>query len=70
MGCIYSLGKVLFGVGIIDVINMYYGKLSIFIGVDYDECFGDLIDKMDVGKLVWDIVGFGYDIIFNCDVLE
>ncbi len=70
LGCIYSSGKVPFGAGIIDAINTYYGKPSIPIGADYDERFGDPIDKMDAGKLARDTAGFGHDIIFNRDVPE
>lgn len=70
LGCIYSSGKVPFGAGIIDAINTYYGKPDIPIGAEYDENFGDPVDKMDAEKLARDTAGYGHDIIFNRDVPE
>lgn len=70
LGCIYSSGKVPFGAGVIDAINTYYGKPDLLIGAEYDESFGDPVDKMDAGKLARDTAGFGHDIIFNRDVPE
>ncbi len=70
LGCIYSSGKVPFGAGIIDAINTHYGKPDLPIGAEYDESFGDPVDKMDAGKLARDTAGFGHDIIFNRDVTE
>ena len=70
LGCIYSSGKVPFGAGVIDAINTHYGKPDLPIGAEYDDSFGDPVDKMDAGKLARDTAGFGHDIIFNRDVPE
>lgn len=48
--------------------NTYYGRPNIPIAAEYDEGFGDPVDKMDAGKLARDTAAFGYDIIFNRDV--
>ncbi|MEM6630486.1 MAG: nucleoside hydrolase [Bacteroidota bacterium] len=68
LGCIYSSGKVPFGVGIIDAINTYFDEPNIPIGADHDKSFGDPVDKMDAGKLARDTIAFHHDLIFNTDV--
>lgn len=67
LGCIYSSGKVPFGAGIIDAINTHFAYPDIPIGAEYDETFGDPMDKMDAGKLARDTAAFGHDIVFNRD---
>lgn len=68
LGCIFSSGKVPFGAGIIDAINTYFGKSDIPIGAEYDDSFGDPVDKMDAEKLARDTAAYGHDAIFNTDV--
>ena len=68
LACIYSSGKVPYGVGIIDAINTYYDRPDIPIGSEYDEGFGDPVDKMDAGKLAQDTLAFGHDKISSKDV--
>ncbi len=70
IGCIYSSGKVPYGAGIIEAINIYYGRPDIPIGAYYGDEVGDPVDKMTAGKLVRDSVAFGNRIIHNTDAEE
>ncbi len=70
IGCIYSSGKVPYGAGIIEAINIYYGRPDIPIGAYYGDEVGDPADKMSAGKLVRDTVAFGNTIIHNTDTEE
>ncbi|MGF1587194.1 MAG: hypothetical protein ACFCUM_17885 [Bacteroidales bacterium] len=69
-GCIYSSGKVPYGAGITEAINIYYGRPDIPIGAYYGDEVGDPVDKMTAGKLVRDTVAFGNRIIQNTDTEE
>lgn len=69
-GCIYSSGKVPYGAGIIEAINIYYGRPDIPIGAYYGDEVGDPRDKMTAGKLVRDTAAFGNRIIHNTDTRE
>ena len=69
-GCIYSSGKVPYGAGIIEAINIYYGRPDIPIGAYYGDEVGDPVDKMTAGKLVRDTLAFGHRIIHNSDAEE
>ncbi len=70
IGCIYSSGKVPFGAGIVEAINVYYGRPDIPIGAYHGNEVGDPVDKMTAGKLVRDTVAFGNSIIYNTDTKE
>jgi hypothetical protein len=70
IGCIYSSGKVPYGAGITEAINIYYGRPDIPIGAYYGDEVGDPVDKMTAGKLVRDTVAFGNSIIYNTDAEE
>ncbi len=70
IGCIYSSGKVPYGAGITEAINIYYGRPDIPIGAYYGDEVGDPVDKMTAGKLVRDTVAFGHSIIHNTDAEE
>lgn len=70
IGCIYSSGKVPYGAGIIEAINIYYGRPDIPVGANYDDEVGDPVDKMTAGKLVRDTVAFGNSILLNTDAQE
>lgn len=70
IGCIYSSGKVPFGAGIIEAINIYYGRPNIPIGANYKTDVGDPVDKMNAEKLANDTASFGHTIIKNRDTHE
>jgi hypothetical protein len=70
IGCIYSSGKVPYGAGITEAINIWYGRPGIPIGAYYGNEVGDPVDKMTAGKLVRDTVAFGNSIIYNTDAEE
>ena len=70
VGCIYSSGKVPYGAGIVEAINIWYGRPDIPIGAYYGDEVGDPVDKMTAGKLVRDTVAFGNSIIHNTDAEE
>lgn len=70
LGCIYSSGKVPFGVGVIDAINTYYGRPDILVGATYRDEIGDPKDKMTAEKLARDTTAFQNNIIHNEDAAE
>jgi len=70
VGCIYSSGKVPYGAGIIEAINIYYGRPEIPIGAYHGDEVGDPVDKMTAEKLARDTVAFGNRIIHNTDAEE
>ncbi len=70
IGCIYSSGKVPFGAGIIEAINIYYGRPQIPIGAYYGDEVGDPKDKMTAEKLARDTIAFKNKIIHNSDTEE
>lgn len=70
IGCIYSSGVVPFGAGIIEAINIYYGRPDIPIGANYNKDVGDSVDKMGAEKLVRDTTAFKNTIIENKDAEE
>jgi inosine-uridine nucleoside N-ribohydrolase len=70
VGCIYSSGKVPYGAGIVEAINIYYGRPDIPIGAYHGDEVGDPVDKMTAEKLVHDTVAFGHSIIHNTDAEE
>jgi hypothetical protein len=70
LGIIYSSGAVPYGAGIVDAINVYYGRPDIPIGACYDSTFGDPVDKMLAEKLSKDTAAFGNSIIHNREAPE
>jgi hypothetical protein len=70
VGCIYSSGKVPFGAGITEAINIYYGRPEIPIGAYHGDEVGDPVDKMSAEKLVRDTAAFKNKIIYNTDTEE
>lgn len=70
IGCIYSSGKVPFGAGIVEAINIYYGRPDIPIGAYHGVEIGDPVDKMTAEKLARDTAAFKNSIIFNTDAEE
>ncbi len=69
-GCVFSSGKVPYGAGIIDAINVYYGRADIPVGACHDLTFGDPVDKMSAEKLARDQAAFGNRIVHNHDAEE
>ena len=70
LGVIYSSGKVPYGVGIIDAINVYYERPEVAVGASHDLSLGDPKDKMDAEKLAKDTVPYKNKLIHNHDALE
>lgn len=70
IGCIYSSGAVPYGAGIIEAINIYYGRPAIPIGANHEKEVGDPVDKMQTEKLAKDTAAFKNTIINNRDAGE
>ncbi len=70
IGCVYSSGKVPYGAGVIEAINVYYGRPTIPVGAYYGDDIGDPVDKMLAETLAKDKVRFGNTIIHNRDARE
>jgi len=70
LACIYSSGKIPFGVGVIDAINSYFGRPEIPIGTDFENNIGDPIDKMNATILAKQTELFGHDIVQASDAVE
>ena len=70
IGCIYSSGKVPFGAGIVEAINIYYGRPDIPIGAYHGAEVGDPVDKMSAEKIARDTAAFKNSIIYNTDAEE
>jgi hypothetical protein len=70
LGCIFSSGKVPYGAGVVEAINIYYGRPQIPIGAAHDDVVGDPVDKMTAEKLAKDTAAFGNRIVHNRDAEE
>jgi hypothetical protein len=70
IGCMYSSGKVPYGAGVVEAINIYYGRPEIPIGAAHDDEVGDPVDKMTAEKLARDTAAFGNTIIHSRDAEE
>jgi len=70
IGCIYSSGKVPYGAGVVEAINVYYDRPQIPIGAAHDDEVGDPVDKMTAEKLAKDTAAFGNTIIHSRDTEE
>jgi hypothetical protein len=70
VGCIYSSGKVPYGAGVVEAINVYYGRQEVPVGAAYDDKVGDPVDKMTAEKLAKDTAAFGNTIIHSRDTEE
>ena len=70
LGCIYSSGRVPYGAGVVDAINMYFGRDDIPVGACHIDCIGDPVDKMQAEKLARDTAAFQNRIIHNRDAKE
>jgi hypothetical protein len=70
LACVYSSGKVPYGAGIVQAINIYYGRPNIPVGAYHGDDIGDPVDKMSAEKLAKDTAAFGNTIIHNRDAEE
>ena len=70
VGCIYSSGKVPYGAGVIEAINIYYGRTEIPVGAYWGNDLGDPVDKMGTEKLSKNTATFKNKIIHNKDAEE
>jgi hypothetical protein len=70
IGCIFSSGRVPYGAGIIEAINIYYGRADIPIGAYHKGDVGDPVDKMNAQKLVQNTGTFGHSIMHSRDAQE
>ncbi len=70
VGCVYSSGRVPYGAGVIEAINVYYGRPGIPVGAAHDDFVGDPVDKMTAEKLARDKAAFGHGIVHNRDAPE
>ena len=70
IGCVYSSGKVPYGAGVVEAINVYYGRPEIPVGAAHDDTVGDPIDQMTAEKLAKDTAAFGNTIIHSRDAEE
>jgi hypothetical protein len=70
LACIYSSGKVPYGAGVVEAINIYYGRGAIPVGATYGQEVGDSVDKMGTEKLARDTAAFKNRIIHNTGAEE
>lgn len=70
LGCIYSSGKVPYGAGIVQAINIYRGRPDIPVGAAHDTIVGDPVDKISAEKLVRDTGAFKNTIVHNRDAIN
>ncbi len=67
LGCVFSSGKVPYGAGIVQAINIYRGRPHIPVGAAHDTLVGDPVDKMSAEKLAKDTPAFKNTIVHNRD---
>jgi len=70
LGCIYSSGSVPYGAGVIEAINIYYGRPDIPVGAAHADAVGDPVDKMTAEKLAKDTAAFRNRIVHNREAEE
>lgn len=51
LGAVYSSGKVPYGAGVVEAINLAYGRTGIPVGAAHSDEVGDPVDKMGAEKL-------------------
>jgi len=67
IGCVFSSGKVPYGAGIVEAIDIYYGRPDIPVGAYQQDDIGDPVDKMQAEKLARDSAAFHNSIVHNQD---
>lgn len=70
LGCVYSSGRVPYGAGIVEAINIYYGRPDIPVGAYQSDNLGDPVDKMTAEKLAKDTAAFKNQIVHNKDAMD
>ena len=70
IGTVYSSGKVPYGAGVTQAINVYYGRADIPVGAYFGDDVGDPVDKMKAEELAKDTAKFGHTIVHNRDAEE
>jgi hypothetical protein len=70
LGCIYSSGKIPYGAGVIEAINIYYGRPDIPVGANWNEEVGDPVDKMGTEELSKNMEMYKNTIVHNKDAEE
>ena len=63
-------GKVPYGAGVVEAINIYCGRSHIPVGAYYGDDIGDPLDKMNAEKLAKNKTTFGNTIVHNRDAEE
>lgn len=64
---VYTSGKVPFGAGVVEAVNIYFGRPDLPVGATHDDEVGDPVDKMNTEKLAKDTTAFGNTIVHNRD---
>lgn len=67
IGCVFSSGRVPYGAGVVEAINIYYGRPDIPVGAYQHDDIGDPVDKMQAEKLARDTAAFHNSIVHNQD---
>ena len=70
LGCIYSSGVIPYGAGVIEAINIYYGRADIPVGANWNNEVGDPVDKMGTENLAKNTALYKNKIIHNSDAEE
>lgn len=70
LSCVYSSGRVPYGAGIVQAINIYRGRPQIPVGAAHDTIVGDPVDKMSAEKLARDTGAFKNTIVHNRDAIN
>ncbi len=70
LACVYSSGKIPYGVGVVQAINTYYGREEIPVGAYQQTDIGDSVDKMDAIRLANDTASYGNTLVLNRDAPE
>jgi len=70
IGCLYSSGKVPYGAGVVQAINVACGRPDLSVGTLHDFDFGDPVDKMNAEGLARRRADFGHEIVHNRDAPE
>jgi hypothetical protein len=65
LATVYTSGKVPYGAGVVEAINIFFGRSDLPVGATHDDELGDPKDKMNAEKLAKDTVAFGNTIIHN-----
>ena len=67
LACVYTSGRVPYGAGVVQAINIACGRPDIPVGAYHNTNVGDPVDKMQAEKLARDTTAFGNRIIHNHD---